>query len=206
MRGVAGALLLAMVQAIACVGCASITNNKQINTEVRQRADSEVLVEDLIGQVQEALRFVQDRAAADQLPKLASVRLRLSTQFASSAEGRLNLYVISVGGGIQRANAQTLTLTLEPPEPRLGVEPTLARGLSEGLAAGILAASRAAGRARNQKPELGLAELSASIRFVVKREAAGGANFQILPVTAELGAEVSETETHEITVVFKDTR
>lgn len=206
MRVAAAVLLLILVQAIAFGGCASITSNKPVTGEVRQKADSAVLVEDLIGQVQEALRFVQDKAAADQLPKLASVRLRLSTQFASSGKGKLNLYVISVGGGIQRASAQALTLTLEPPEPRAEIDPAFAKGLSEGLAEGILAASRAAARARGQKPELGLAELSANIRFVVKREATGGASFQILPVTAELGAEVRETETHEITVLFKDTR
>lgn len=206
MRGFTLVVFLTVVQIIASVGCASTANNTTLGSDVQQKADSEILVEDLIGQVQEALRFVQDTAAAGQLPKLASVRLRLSTQFASSGKGKLNLYVISLGGGIQQENAQTLTLTLEPPEPRLGIEPTFATGLSEGLAAGILAASRAAGSAKSQKPELGLAELSASIKFIVKKEAAGGVNFQILPVTAELGTQISQTESHQITVLFKDTQ
>lgn len=167
------------------------------------KAESEILVDDLLNQVQRALINVQNEANELKLPELQSVKLQLSTQFLGEVKGKINLYIVSFGAGISEESVQTLSLTLTPPKPLTKLS-VAANDFSKGLASAIISASRAVKNAGNREPKLLLKELSAKIKFIVKKEGNGGVNFLILPVSVELGGGVKSAETHEITVTFKN--
>jgi len=52
-------------------------------------------------------------------------------------------------------------------------------------------------------PPLSLTELTADIKFVVKKEGSAGLKIEIALVGADLGGEVKATDTHQIIVTFK---
>ncbi|CBK40673.1 exported protein of unknown function [Nitrospira defluvii] len=160
-------------------------------------------VDELLTKVQAALITVQDEAEGEALPPLYSVNLDISTQFVIDGTGKINLYVITLGGGGGKESGQLLKLTLVPPKPGSKM-PHSTDNISVGLAKLILSAAEAAKKAKLRKPPLTLTEMSAQIRFVVRLNAEGGAKFEIAPVGFELGGKVNSTEIQELTVLFKE--
>lgn len=174
------------------------------DTRTTAKPEPQLLVENILSEIQRALINVQNEAGKGEVPPLSSVTLTLSTQFIAEGGAKLSLYIITLGGGISKESAQTLTLKLTPPEPGAKA-PVSAAGFAEGLSTAIVSAGRAVRTAQKEKPPLTLEELVASIKFVVKKEGEGGIKFTITPVTAELGGDLKSVETQEITVTFKTT-
>lgn len=167
-----------------------------------QSSGSRVLVEQVLNNVQRALIIVQDQAEETSLPKLSSVTVKLSTQIISVGKGKVEFFVISLGGGASAETAQTLTLKLVPPKPGTP-SPVATSDIAQSLAGAIVSAARGVKKAMTDKPPLTLVELTANIKFVVKKEGGGGVSFNILPLSIELGGDVKNVEIQEITVTFK---
>jgi len=170
---------------------------------------AKVQIEQLLSQIQEALVIVQNTADLESLPKLDSVTLNLSTELVKAGRFGVNLLIVSLGTDISEEAVQAITLKLKPPKP---VSEEEAPGsekimeISKPLANAILSAIRGAELAKTTEPVLELAELEASIKFVVDTEVGGGVEdikFILLPITADIKAEVSKSTTQEIIVSFK---
>ena len=189
-------LILSIVTIV--LGCSTYSTAQADQRKNKQQ----VLVEELLSQVQDALIKVRDEADKADLPVLDSVQLDLSTQFSVDGTAKVSLFIISLGGGGGKESSQTLKLTLVPPKAG-EISPASDNTISQGLADAILSAARAAKNARNRQPPLTLSELTASIKFVVKLEGSGGVKFVIAPVSVDLGGEVKSSEIQEITVTFK---
>ena len=65
-----------------------------------------IQVAEILNQIQNALITVQDTADSDNLPKLDSVTVKLSTQFVVEGGGKINLYVLSFGDKTSEAAIQ----------------------------------------------------------------------------------------------------
>lgn len=160
-------------------------------------------IDQIIGEIQVGLLRAQNEAAARNLPALKSVTLELETEFAYSAGGELNLYVVSVGGNIEKDKIQRLSMTLTPPAP-YSEEPIAQGEISENLSSAILAAAQGVANTRKRKPPLALTKLEAEIRFVVKATGKAGVKLEILPITADIKGDISKNAVQAITVSFEE--
>jgi hypothetical protein len=159
-------------------------------------------IDQVLSEIQVALLKVQNDAANNDLPKLASVTLELEAEFAQSAAGELNLYVISIGGNVESENTQHVTLSLVPPQA-YSEQPVASGQVSESLSTAIIAAAKGVASARRRKPPLVLSKLEAEIRFVVKTVGEGGIKTELLPITASLKGEIKKSAVQVIKVTFE---
>jgi hypothetical protein len=162
---------------------------------------TKVQIEKLLSQIQKALQIVQNATVADasiKLPELESVTLNLSAELIKGAGATVDLYIVSFGAELSKETTQSITLQLEPPKPVRSTK--RAEEIAEPLAKAILSAARGAASA---EPMLKLAELKASIKFVVDAKGHGGLKFALLPITGEMKGQVSQATTQEIIVSFK---
>ena len=79
-----------------------------------------VVVEKLLDSVYGALADAQSALADQGLPPLASVELEIAVSYHEDDAGRLNLYVITFGGGREQSIEQRLYISLKPPPPDAG--------------------------------------------------------------------------------------
>jgi hypothetical protein len=159
--------------------------------------ETQVLVQRLLFDVRDTLIRVRNRTAGDL--HLREATLDLSTAFSKDASGKVNLYVVSFGGGIGSESTQTLTVKLRPPEPG---DPLPVSGAADALAEAILQAYDAVRFAATDDPPLRLTELEAKIRFVVTSTVSADAGVSILPISVEMAGEVSQSDVHSITLAF----
>jgi Trypsin-co-occurring domain 2 len=162
-------------------------------------------VDQLLTQIKATLIKVQSEITAQKLPPLKSVQLNLQTAIRTSAGGKIVFFVISLGDTVSSEKAQTLKITLKPPEAKfLSAVPTI--GFSKELAGAIIAVAETIARSSAQKPVLNLTNLSASIKFVSETNVEGGiAKVQLLPISIDLGGKITPTNTHEVTLEFGPT-
>ena len=178
-----------------------ITPISHADTKTPFKPEPQLLIENILSEIQKVLIRVQTRARDTGLPPLSSVNLTLSTQFSGKVGAKLSFFIISVGGGVTKESVQTLKLTLVP--PKAGARDPKSTGFAESLSTAIVNAAKAVKEAEQEKPPLTLKELSATIKFVVKKEGEGGAKFIITPVTVDLGGNIQSVETQEIGITFK---
>jgi hypothetical protein len=72
---------------------------------------------DLMAVLAAELREARDRAVGDQLDDVVKVKecqVELGFTWERKAEGAIEFFVFKLGGGIGKADTQTLTVTLEP--------------------------------------------------------------------------------------------
>jgi len=159
-------------------------------------------IDQIISEIQVALIKVQNEAAANSLPALASVSLELETELAYGAGGELNLYVISADGTVEKENVQRVALTLVPPKP-YSEEPIASGQISESLSTAILAVAKGVANAQKRKPPLTLSKLEAEIRFLVKAAGGGGIKIELLPITAGLKGDIRKSTTQTIIITLE---
>jgi hypothetical protein len=159
----------------------------------------------LLTEIQRAILIVQNSSEKEDIPPLESVTLRLSTHFIKEVNGKINFYIISLGSSASEDSSHILQLKLVPPKPGTGSNVS-ANEISDQLAAAIISTAKAVKKARSSDPPLILAELSAEIKFLVKKEGGGGVSFVILPVTADFDGKLKSIEEHVISIMFQKTR
>ena len=163
-------------------------------------AESGVILDELLTEVQKTLIRVSDTIEKDDLPALNKVTLKLKSSLVTQADGRLSLFIVQLGAKVSREAVQEIKLELKPPRPTDAVPVT---SIEDTLATAIIEAIKSANKASKRKPPLQLSKLTATIRFVVKQQAGGGVNFKLLPVTVKLGGQVRDVSTQEIVMEFR---
>ena len=193
------------IMSLMAAGCDAPSANAWPPESMPERNSSDqdltkVQIEQLLSQVQKAIQIVQNATVADasiKLPELESVTLNLSAELIKGAGATINLYIVSFGADLSKETTQSITMQLKPPRPDRRIRRV---EISEPLANAILSAARGAASA---EPMLNLAELKASIKFVVVAKGDGGVKFTLLPITGEMKGKVSQATTQEIIVSFK---
>ena len=164
------------------------------------RADSGVILDELLTEVQKTLIRVSKTIEKDDLPPLNKVTLKLKSALVEQADGKLSLFIVQLGAKVSSEAVQEIRLELKPPKPA-DAEPLTS--IEDTLATAIIEAVKSANKAAERKPPLHLSKLTATIRFVVRKQAGGGVNFKLLPVTVKLGGQVRDVTTQEIVIEFK---
>ena len=164
------------------------------------QAESGVILDELLTEVQKTLIRVSKTIEKDDLPVLNKVTLKLKSALVSQADGKLSLFIVQLGAKVTREAVQEIRLELRPPKP---TEVAPLTSIEDTLATAIIEAVKSANKAAERKPPLHLSKLTATIRFVVRKQAGGGVNFKLLPVTVKLGGEVRDVTTQEIVIEFR---
>jgi hypothetical protein len=186
LRKILPAVSLCLIFFLACLGSTS-----------RAQDDYGVLVDTLLRDVRDTLIRVRADAASEL--RLKSATLTLQAAVSVDAEGKVSLWVVSLGGGVSKEATQTITIELKPPE---GGDSLEASATSDALASAILSSYGAVSSAEAASPPLRLEELRAGVKFVIAKEAGGGVDFKMLPISVEISGKVSESNVQEIELVF----
>jgi hypothetical protein len=78
---------------------------------------SKLRLSDVLADLAGELRKAQRKAAADSKPdvfKLSGCTIELGVSWETKAEGGVEFWVVKLGGGAARAEAESIILTLEP--------------------------------------------------------------------------------------------
>ena len=164
------------------------------------RAEDQVILDELLTEVQKTLIRVHNTIDEDELPPLNKVILKLKSALVTKADGKVSLYIVQLGAKVTREAVQEIKLELKPPKPD---DAATVASIKDTLASAIIEAAKSVNQASKRKPPLRLSKLTATIRFVVKIEGAGGVNFKLLPVTVKLGGQARDVTTQEIIIEFK---
>ena len=163
-------------------------------------AESGVILDELLTEVQKTLVRVRDTIDEEDLPPLNKIALKLKSALVTKADGKVSLYIVQLGAMVAREAIQEINLELKPPK---STDATPVLSIKDTLATAIIEAAKSAKKASKRKPPLRLSKLTAKIRFIVKREVSGGVNFKLLPVTIKLGGQARDVTTQEIILEFK---
>lgn len=80
---------------------------------------------DLIAALGRDLREAQRRAAEDDradLLKLKECSIEVGVTWERKGEAGLELWVVKLGGGVDKTNTQTISITMEPVDPNIVIE------------------------------------------------------------------------------------
>ena len=86
--------------------------------------DQKFPLADLLGAHGAELREAERRARADETPdllKLKECTVELGISWEKKGEAGIEFYVVKLGGGVDKTNTETLSVTLEP----LGLDPVV---------------------------------------------------------------------------------
>jgi hypothetical protein len=159
-------------------------------------------VEQLLGQLRSTLIRVQGEIANRRLPELKNVQINLQTGIKISGGGKVTFFVVSLGDTLTSDKVQTIKMTLVPPKVT-STQVSAISDFSKDFAEAIIAVAETIAASSTQKPELNLSSLSASMKFVSETKMEGGVSkVQLLPVSLDLGGNVTPTNTHEAVLNF----
>jgi hypothetical protein len=160
-----------------------------------------VAIQTVLTAVRDALIGVQKTLRHDNYPPLSAVTLTLQTTVAKQAGGEVKLLVVVIGGKAEKQELQEIVIQLTPPSPNTPRN-VAEESLTSALESAIVSAVEGAQNAGSPGLPLAFTGLQVSISFVVKSNAGGGAKIEILPISADLSGEVSESSIQSIKVVF----
>jgi hypothetical protein len=160
-----------------------------------------VAIQTVLTSVRDALIGVQKTLHHDDYPPLTAVTLILQTAAAKQAGGEIKLWVVALGGKVEKSELQEITIQLTPPSPN-SPRSVAEDSLTSALESAIVSAVQGAQNAGSPGLPLAFTGLQVSISFVVKSNAGGGAKIEILPISADLSGETSASSTQNIKVVF----
>jgi hypothetical protein len=158
-----------------------------------------VPLDEVLSSVQQTLIKIRDTAEADSLPALQSVELDIRASLVKEANGTVKVVILELGAHVSQETTQEIKLTLAP--PGAGDRSKVGASVAP-LADAIVEAARAAKRATKGEPPLRLAKLEATIAFTVEKGAIGSGSFRLLPITADLGGKVQQSDLQRIVLTF----
>jgi len=79
-------------------------------------AESGVILDELLTEVQKTLIRVRDRIEEEDLPPLNKVTLKLKSALVTKADGKVSLYVVQLGAMVTREAVQEINLELKTPQ------------------------------------------------------------------------------------------
>lgn len=162
-----------------------------------------VAIQSVITEIRDALIRVQKTLRNEKYPPLKAVTLTLQTTAARQVGGKIKLFVITLGKKLDKQYSQELAIQLTPPHPNspsnVGVNE-----ITASLETAIVSAVEGAKSAGNRELPLQFTGLEVNIAFSVKNDSAGGATFQLIPISADLSAEISNGAVQRLRITFGD--
>jgi len=204
-RGIIATVLNAICLYVLLVMIVSATGPFALGQQSSPVKPNGVAIENVLNEIQKGLVQAQSRIAdlhVPDVPALDSVTLTLQTQYDAKGGPKFKLFVISFGATWERQRSNQLEVTLKPPKPHATVQMGKTQGLSDQLVEAIVSVADGVKNAPKRQPPLMLDALKAEFQFVIETNFKGGATFNILPVSAEVGGELSKKAVHKISVVF----
>jgi Trypsin-co-occurring domain 2 len=167
-------------------------------------ADNRVAVEELLGQVQDALGLAETNAPTGHA-RLDSVTLELKTVAARVEGGRIRFFIFQFGSETETTSTSTITLTLSRPEvakvraAELLAPPPFVSGLKDL----IVAAWEAVNAGRDRIEGLQPTKVSCEISFGVRRQGNRQLSIAVVPLSVEAGRASSRQAVQTITITFR---
>jgi Trypsin-co-occurring domain 2 len=187
-----------------------------------QLNETELEICEVVSDVKQGIAEAVNELSQYELPPLQRVRLELETVVDKAAGGKLDLFILSLGSKMASQAAQKLSLSLMPTSGNRGPTASLCElgnraELADDFVDAVVAAVRGASASLAQRPsrlplpssnlpKLELARLEAEIKFAVTSSGEGSTQFTIVPVTIDLGGEVSQASTQRAVVEFARTQ
>jgi hypothetical protein len=160
-----------------------------------------VTIETLIDEVKQALGDVQNDLATADLPSLKKVSLTLQTVATKQAGASLKLWVITLGGSVEKDSTQQIDIVLTPPKAG-GSRNVSAESVAQQLKAAIVSVAEGVKKAGQKPNPLVLSTLDVQISFTVKANAKGDAIVEILPLGPDISGSLSKSATQTLKVSF----
>jgi Trypsin-co-occurring domain 2 len=160
-----------------------------------------IAIQTVLTTVRDALIGVQKTLRHDNYPPLSVVTLTLQTTVAKQAGGEVKLWVVVLGGKAEKQELQEIVIQLTPPSPN-NPRNVVEESLTSALESAIVSPVEGAQNAGSPRLPLTFTGLQVSISFVVKSSGGGGAKIEILPISADLSGEISESSIQNKKVVF----
>ena len=160
-----------------------------------------VAIETLIDEVKQALGDVQNDLATADLPSLKKVSLTLQTVATKQAGASLKLWVITLGGSVEKDSTQQIDIVLTPPKAG-GSRNVSAESVAQQLKAAIVSVAEGVKKAGQKPNPLVLSTLDVQISFTVKANAKGDAIVEILPLGPDISGSLSKSATQTLKVSF----
>ena len=160
-----------------------------------------VAIEAVIDQVKQALGDVQNDLATADLPALSEVSLTLQTVATKQGGASVKLWVITLGGTVEKDSTQQIDIVLTPPKAG-GSRNVSAGSVVQGLETAIMSVAEGVKKARGQPHPLVLSKLDVQLSFTVKANAKGDAIVEILPLGPGLSGSLSKSATQTLKVSF----
>jgi hypothetical protein len=161
-----------------------------------------VPLENLLTEVKEALAVAQQLAKEKNLPALESVTLTLQTVAVKGLGGTVRLFIFKLGATTTTTGTSKIVLTLTPPGPS---EEKALGPVESNLVNAMLAASEAVKAARGSLSGFEAKQVVCEYSFGVKEEGSGtvGLTLELVPISVEVGGDVSKQAIQTVTVSFK---
>lgn len=157
----------------------------------------------LARQLKVALLKVEQSAAIKSLPPMESATLTAQTAVVREADGKISLYVVTLGSGMKSQATTTAVLTVKPPPATSGSEVSEVE-IAEALADTIVSAREAIEIAKEGPPPLEVDRLVVNVKFALTDDGSGELRVAFPPFSVELSGAVSSSEVHEIEVRYAD--
>jgi hypothetical protein len=162
-------------------------------------------VQDVIGQVKDALSDAQTDLAKQNLkslPALSKVDLDLQTVIAKKAGATFQFWIISIGGTWEKDRSQELDISLVPPNPGNPKQISTA-SLTQSMVQAIESAAHGVSGAGDGSIPLKTSSVVIKISFTVKLDGSAGAKTpELLPITADVSGDLSKTAVQTLTLTF----
>lgn len=133
-------------------------------------------------------------------PELESAVVKLETSLTKDINGKLKIVVFSIEASGAQETTSSITINLKPAKEgrSVGSSPSFAQKLRE------LIVETAKGISKSQTGTVPLKVVSVTIvlTFVIEKVGAGGVQFEISPVSVELGASATKKTTHSVELTF----
>lgn len=176
-----------------------------VTTAAARPQEPGVEIGELVSRIQAGLTEAQRDLDEQRIPLLESVTLNLVAEAGDAGGGQADRLIVSAGKRRERSRPREIEVTLTPPTTRQLRLFTKAPSVGQQLATAIVSAARGVQEARNrQDVPLVASALKVVINFVVKRDASGEGDFEIVPVTFGMSGDLAATAMHKITLLFQD--
>ena len=156
---------------------------------------------EVLAQVRLALIDTQKQLEEQAVPPLESVTLTLQATQSTKADGKLRLWILTIGAARERELSQSFVLVLKPPSKTEKRAVSATPSLYDALVKAIVAAAVDVQATRILEPKLSLTRVETEITFSITRDKDGG--ISLSPVGFDADAGTKSTVAHKIAIAFE---
>ena len=163
--------------------------------EINYAEDPSTTITRLLSAMKEDLAGIKDYATSKGLT-LDEIALTVNAASSIEASGSIKILILKVGGAESRTYTNEYTVFLTD------VDSTTPTSL-DGAVSNFAAALKNIIDNRPTVADMETSKIIGSLKFVLKQETEGSANFEILPLTVDFGGGVTDSYTNTLKLTFK---